>query len=112
MSDWASKSSAGHRALAGRELPSPRRTAMTRATDESVKLTRQKWPGSRVLESVAMPIYEYECQGCRRRGSLLVRRPSAAGSPARPRGGRHALSRILSRFAPVKCEDGPEDGPA
>jgi putative FmdB family regulatory protein len=82
---------------------------VTRATNESVKLTRQKWPGSRVLKSGAMPIYEYECQGCRRRVSLLVLRPSAAESPACPRCGSQALSRVMSRFATVKSEDARMD---
>src|SRR5262245_50144251 len=52
-----------------------------------------------------MPIYEYECQGCRRRVSLLVLRPSAAESPACPRCGSQALSRLMSRFATVKSGD-------
>ncbi len=58
-----------------------------------------------MLESVAMPIYEYECHGCRRRVSLLVLRPSAAESPTCPRCGSQALSRLMSRFATVKSED-------
>jgi len=58
-----------------------------------------------MLESVAMPIYEYECHGCRRRVSLLVLRPSAAETPACPRCGSQALSRLMSRFATVKSED-------
>ena len=58
-----------------------------------------------MLESVTMPIYEYECHGCRRRVSLLVLRPSAAESPACPRCGSQALSRVMSRFATVKSED-------
>jgi putative FmdB family regulatory protein len=58
-----------------------------------------------VLESVAMPIYEYECHGCRRRVSLLVLRPSAAEAPACPRCGSQALSRVMSRFATLKSED-------
>jgi putative FmdB family regulatory protein len=58
-----------------------------------------------MLESVAMPIYEYECHGCRRRVSLLVLRPSAAEAPACPRCGSQALSRLMSRFATVKSED-------
>ena len=82
---------------------------MTRTTDEAVKLTRQKWLTSRVLESVTMPIYEYECQGCRRRVSLLVLRPSAAESPTCPRCGSQALSRIMSRFATVKSEEARMD---
>ena len=52
-----------------------------------------------------MPIYEYECDGCRRRVSLLVLRPSAAEAPTCPRCGSSALSRVMSRFATVKSED-------
>ena len=52
-----------------------------------------------------MPIYEYECDGCRRRVSLLVLRPSAAEPPVCPRCGSSALSRVMSRFTTVKSED-------
>jgi putative FmdB family regulatory protein len=52
-----------------------------------------------------MPIYEYECDGCRRRVSLLVLRPSAAEPPICPRCGSSALSRVMSRFTTVKSED-------
>jgi putative FmdB family regulatory protein len=52
-----------------------------------------------------MPIYEYECHGCRRRVSLLVMRPSTASPPACPRCGSAALSRLMSRFATVKSEE-------
>ena len=52
-----------------------------------------------------MPIYEYECQGCRRRLSLLIRTMSAAEAPRCPRCGSAELSRLMSRFATVKSED-------
>lgn len=52
-----------------------------------------------------MPIYEYECQGCRRRVSLLIRTPQAAEAPRCPRCGSAELSRLMSRFATVKSED-------
>jgi putative FmdB family regulatory protein len=52
-----------------------------------------------------MPIYEYECHGCRKRVSLLVLRPSAAEPPTCPRCSSSALSRLMSRFATVKSED-------
>lgn len=52
-----------------------------------------------------MPIYEYECHGCRRRVSLLVLRPSVAPTPTCPRCGGSALSRLMSRFATVKSEE-------
>jgi putative FmdB family regulatory protein len=52
-----------------------------------------------------MPIYEYECRDCRRVVSLLVLRPSVAASPACPRCGGTALTRLMSRFATVKSEE-------
>ena len=52
-----------------------------------------------------MPIYEYECQGCRRRLSLLIRTREAAEAPRCPRCGSAELSRLMSRFATVKSED-------
>ena len=52
-----------------------------------------------------MPIYEYECHGCRRRVSLLVLSPSTAAAPRCPRCGSLELSRLMSRFATVKSED-------
>ena len=52
-----------------------------------------------------MPIYEYECQGCHRRLSLLIRTLAAAEDPRCPRCGSAELSRLMSRFATVKSED-------
>lgn len=52
-----------------------------------------------------MPIYEYDCQGCRRRVSLLVLTPSTAPPPRCPRCGSAELSRLMSRFATVKSEE-------
>jgi putative FmdB family regulatory protein len=52
-----------------------------------------------------VPIYEYECHGCRRRVSLLVLAPSRAGAPQCPRCGSHDLARLMSRFSTVKSED-------
>ncbi|HET7875390.1 MAG TPA: zinc ribbon domain-containing protein [Methylomirabilota bacterium] len=52
-----------------------------------------------------MPIYEYECQGCRRRVSLLVRSLSGGEAPRCPRCGSAQLSRLMSRFATPKSED-------
>lgn len=52
-----------------------------------------------------MPIYEYECGGCRRRVSLLVLTPSKADAPRCPRCGSAELTRLMSRFATVKSED-------
>lgn len=52
-----------------------------------------------------MPIYEYDCQGCRRRVSVLVLRPSTAPAPSCPRCGSAELSRVMSRFVTVKSEE-------
>jgi putative FmdB family regulatory protein len=52
-----------------------------------------------------MPIYEYECRDCRRVVSLLVLRPSSNPTPACPRCGGVALTRLLSRFVSPKSED-------
>jgi putative FmdB family regulatory protein len=52
-----------------------------------------------------MPIYEYECHGCRRRVSLLIRSLSSAEAPACPRCGGVSLTRVMSRFATVKSEE-------
>ncbi|HXH84794.1 MAG TPA: zinc ribbon domain-containing protein [Candidatus Tectomicrobia bacterium] len=52
-----------------------------------------------------MPIYEYECGGCRRRVSLLVRSLAAAAAVSCPRCGSTDLTRLMSRFATVKSEE-------
>jgi putative FmdB family regulatory protein len=52
-----------------------------------------------------VPIYEYDCWGCRRRVSLLVLAPSRAEAPRCPRCGSAELTRLMSRFATVKSED-------
>jgi putative FmdB family regulatory protein len=57
-----------------------------------------------------MPIYEYHCDGCHRRVSLLVRSVSAATAPTCPRCGGNALRRLMSRFTTVKSEDARLEG--
>jgi putative FmdB family regulatory protein len=52
-----------------------------------------------------VPIYEYECQGCRRRVSVLVRSLAGHTSPRCSRCGSADMSRLMSRFATVKSED-------
>jgi putative FmdB family regulatory protein len=52
-----------------------------------------------------VPIYEYECHGCRRRVSLLVLTPSRAAAPQCPRCGSLDLARLMSRFATLRSED-------
>src|SRR5256885_496574 len=54
-----------------------------------------------------MPIYEYQCAGCRRRVSLLYQTFSAASAatPTCPHCGSLALSRLVSRVFQLKSED-------
>lgn len=57
-----------------------------------------------------MPIYEYDCRGCSRRVSLLIRRiaseeTSPHEGPRCPRCGSAEMSRLMSRFATPKSED-------
>lgn len=52
-----------------------------------------------------MPIYEYHCDGCRRRVSLLILAPSTAPPPRCPKCGSEALTRLMSRFARIKSEE-------
>jgi putative FmdB family regulatory protein len=52
-----------------------------------------------------VPIYEYECRGCSRRVSLLVRSLASREAPRCPRCGSAELSRLMSRFATPKSED-------
>jgi len=52
-----------------------------------------------------VPIYEYECRGCNRRVSLLIRSLASAEAPRCPRCGSAELSRLMSRFATPKSEE-------
>ncbi len=52
-----------------------------------------------------MPIYEYECQSCHRRVSVLVRSLAGHAAPRCTRCGNADMSRLMSRFATVKSED-------
>ena len=52
-----------------------------------------------------MPIYEYHCQDCRRRVSILVRSITNPGKPTCPRCGGGRLERLMSRFARLRSED-------
>ncbi|MBI4307575.1 MAG: zinc ribbon domain-containing protein [Chloroflexi bacterium] len=56
-----------------------------------------------------MPIYEYRCQACRRKVSILVRSFSAPVSPACERCGSHDLVRLVSSFAVVRSDRGSGD---
>jgi len=54
-----------------------------------------------------MPIYEYRCQDCRRRVSILWRTlaEAQAGEPRCPRCGGSNLARLISRVAVARSED-------
>jgi putative FmdB family regulatory protein len=52
-----------------------------------------------------MPIYDYRCQGCGRRLSLLFQTYAAAEGAACPHCGSRELSRLVTRFAVMRSED-------
>lgn len=52
-----------------------------------------------------MPIYEYECGGCNRRVSLLIRSLTSQETLRCPRCGSVELARLMSRFASPKSEE-------
>ncbi len=53
---------------------------------------------------VGMPIYEYRCEECDKRSSVLVAGFSSP-DPACPHCGKHALRRLVSMFATVSSGD-------
>lgn len=52
-----------------------------------------------------MPIYEYRCQKCRKRVSILTLRVSEEVEPRCDKCGSKKLSRLMSRFAMPKSEE-------
>lgn len=52
-----------------------------------------------------MPIYEYECEKCHRRTSVLTTRVSEKVDPVCRHCGSHRLSRLMSRFAMPRSEE-------
>ncbi len=58
-----------------------------------------------------MPIYEYRCNGCRRKVTVLTLRVSEAVEPVCEHCGSTALTRLMSRFAMVRSEDDRLDSP-
>lgn len=52
-----------------------------------------------------MPIYEYECQACRKRFSLLILHPSTDGVPKCTKCGGVELERLMSRFGTVTTDE-------
>src|SRR5437764_14769830 len=53
----------------------------------------------------AMPIYEYECQDCHRRTSVLTTRISERVKAQCKHCGGSKMSRLMSRFAMPKSEE-------
>jgi putative FmdB family regulatory protein len=52
-----------------------------------------------------MPIYEYRCEACKRKVSILTLRASESVEPTCSHCGSRQLRRLMSRFAMVKSED-------
>jgi putative FmdB family regulatory protein len=52
-----------------------------------------------------MPIYEYSCQKCRRRFSVLVGVVAGARKPVCPRCGNKTVRKLISRIARVRPEE-------
>ncbi len=52
-----------------------------------------------------MPIYEYECDKCHRRSSVLTTRVSEKVAPVCGHCGSRKLSRLMSRFAMPRSEE-------
>ena len=52
-----------------------------------------------------MPIYEYECEKCHRRTSVLTTRVSEKVEPVYRHCGGKRLSRLMSRFAMPRSEE-------
>ncbi len=52
-----------------------------------------------------MPIYEYRCEGCRKRVSLFLRSLTPAEPPRCPLCGSLSLARLFSRFGVIKSEE-------
>jgi putative FmdB family regulatory protein len=56
---------------------------------------------------VGVPIYEYRCEECGKKSSLLV--GFSSPDPACPHCGKPALRRLVSSFATVSSGDGDGD---
>jgi putative FmdB family regulatory protein len=52
-----------------------------------------------------MPIYEYECDKCHRRSSVLTLRVSEKAKPVCDKCGSTAMRRLMSRFAMPRSEE-------
>lgn len=58
-----------------------------------------------------MPIYEYRCNGCRKRMTVLIRSMSSAqtATPECPSCGSEDLTRLVSRVAVVRSEEARQE---
>ena len=56
-----------------------------------------------------MPIYEYRCTACQRKVTVLTLRVSEQVDPVCDRCGSRKLTRLMSRFATVRSEEGRLD---
>jgi len=52
-----------------------------------------------------MPIYEYRCERCRKKVTVLTLRVSEAVEPVCEHCGSRSLTRLMSRFAMVRSEE-------
>jgi putative FmdB family regulatory protein len=59
-----------------------------------------------------MPIYEYECNRCHRRSSVLTLRVSEKAKPVCVKCGSTAMRRLMSRFATPRSEEARMDAMA
>ena len=57
-----------------------------------------------------MPIYEFRCNGCRRRVSVFTRSPTASLRPTCEHCGSSSLTRLFSRVAVLRAGDGAGEG--
>jgi putative FmdB family regulatory protein len=57
-----------------------------------------------------MPIYEYRCEDCRRKTTVITLRVSASVDPTCDHCGGTKLRRLMSRFATPRSEDARLEG--
>jgi putative FmdB family regulatory protein len=67
-------------------------------------MQKSEYNSGGVLEG-HMPIYEYQCNKCKKKVSVLTLRVSEEVNPECDRCGSKNLSRLMSRFAMVKSEE-------
>jgi putative FmdB family regulatory protein len=57
------------------------------------------------MVTATMPIYEFRCNGCKKRLSVFQRRMGTAAGAVCPRCGSADLTRLVSRVAVVRSEE-------